>query len=77
MCIRLREVPNKHVDYNSQMGDSDENITVEEEIEEIDIVKTIYYYEHRTKNLDREHLQNQQLPKSMLEQLVRYIDIAN
>lgn len=56
VCIRLKEIPNNKTEYNPEMGSSDENVSEEEETEGDDAVKTIYYYEHRTKNLTKENL---------------------
>jgi len=52
VCIRLREIPDRNIEYNPEMQSSDDNQTVgEEEKEDDDRLVTIYYFEHGTRNI--------------------------
>lgn len=74
VCIRLREIPDKDIALNPEMGSSEDNISQSED--DNDLLKTIYYFEHRVKNLNMSELQKKKIPHSLEKKLERDIQRA-
>ena len=62
---------------NSEIDQSETEMSQEGSEEDDDAFQTLYYFEHRTKNLKSKDVENSNLPLSIKKKLVRNIEVAN